>query len=148
MNRTVLAVVALAVAFSAGAVVLFRTPEAPTTLDDCRFALGETNRTNCVTRVAIHMFRADPAAAIAFTEAQLPNALDRDFVYLQVTFTIDATTPKYCMKIVDKVFHAQCIDRTKRPHLGTGGEGAGGPPRMPIGGHVPAGGAPPTGAIP
>lgn len=149
MNRTVLAVVAVVLILGA-ALVLLRPPASPVTLADCRFALGETNRTNCVTSVAVHMFGTDPDAAITFTETQLPNALDRDFVYLQVTLTIDAKTPKYCMKIVDKMFQQQCLERVKRPHLdddhtlgpqSAGPQGAGplpgGPPRVRSGSPPP-----------
>lgn len=150
MNRLVLAVIAFALGVAAIGVAL-RPPESPVALADCRFAFGETTRTNCVTDVAISMFRAQPEAAIAFTEANLPNALDRDFVYLQVTLTIDAKTPKYCMKIADKIFRQQCTDRVQRPHLdGERGNGPRtlGPPPV-LGGAFPKPGeAAPSGPIP
>lgn len=144
MNRNALVAVALLAVAAGAAAYALRPPEVPTSLADCRFALGETQRTNCLTRLAIQLFRTDPDEAITFTDTHLPTQLDRDFVYLQVTMTIDAKTAKYCLKIQDKSFQKACMERVKRPHLdGDRRDGGAAEPRK--GPNMPApGGVPPN----
>lgn len=155
MNRTVVIAGGLTLTLlGAGVTVLFLPPSEPKHLDDCAMVLGQANKVNCITAVAIEQFRTDPSAGIALTEAHLPEQLNRDFVYLQVTTTIDAKSTVYCQRIVDTTFQKACFERVKRPHL----DGQGSAPRpagpskeggpQPRGPMNPQEHAPPSGAIP
>lgn len=92
-------------------------PENPTSADECSWVLGDGAQKDCMAQVAINTFRASPSEGIAFTESEIEDALQRDFVYLQVTMQVDASTNKYCDRINDPVFKERCTTRVQRPHL-------------------------------
>ncbi len=92
-------------------------PENPQAASDCGWVLGSGAKKDCMAQVAINTFRTDPIKGIAFTEEEITDTLQRDFVYLQVTMQVDASTNKYCDRIVDAVFKERCTTRVQRPHL-------------------------------
>jgi hypothetical protein len=85
--------------------------------------LGAGAKKDCIAQVAIESFRTDPAKGIAFTEEHVEEGLQRDFVYLQVTMQIGASTNKYCDRIADPVFKERCTTRVQRPHLNRAEQG-------------------------
>ena len=92
-------------------------PDDPHDASECAWVLGSGAKKDCMAQVAINTFRSDPIKGIAFTEEQIADVLQRDFVYLQVTMQVDASTNKYCDRIVDPVFKERCTTRVQRPHL-------------------------------
>jgi hypothetical protein len=43
--------------------------------------------------------------------------VSRDFVWLQVTNKVSPESPRYCARISDPNFKAECMQTTQRPHL-------------------------------
>ena len=117
--------------------VTLRAPEKPTSAGDCAWVLAPGPKKDCMAEVAIAMFRTDPKGAQAFVEAQIPETLQRDFIYDQVTWTVDGSSMRWCDLIKDSFYRDHCKVRVGRPHLN--GPPAGGRPGAPGSGSPPPG---------
>jgi len=126
-------------------------PDAPTQPGDCRFAFGSDHK-DCMLVVAVAQLQADGKAGMAFVEAEVPDSVQRDFIYLQwVKVSTDPASDSACKKVVDAEIRRQCEELARRPHLkrpddagAGGGPGAGGPGPRPGGGPGPGSGAGPA----
>ena len=67
--------------------------------------------------VALATFRTDAAAGVAFTESQVADEVQRDFIFLQAVNEIPSADPRLCEKIVSDTFRAACEVAARRPHL-------------------------------
>ncbi len=115
------------------------TPDDPKTAADCAMVLDPGPRADCLVKVAIATFTADPKLGEAFLEAEIRDPLQRDLVYMHVGGDVYYNDPAYCLKIKDTSLKAMCDTRRNRPHLQkTEGQG-----RVPPPGAPPPPGSPP-----
>ena len=104
-------------------------PDSPTRAEDCAWLLDGNSTKTCMTKVALATFKTDPVAGVAFTETQIPEQLERDFIYLQVVQEMPAADPELCKKISSATFKENCVTAASRPHLQTApGDGPRGAP--------------------
>lgn len=113
-------------------------PDDPKTAADCALVLDPGPKQDCLVKVALVLFKADPKAGEAFLDAELPDPLQRDMAYYKVGADVYPNEPAWCAKIKDPSLKETCKARQLRPHLQLH-EGDGKPPP----GAPPPRGAPP-----
>lgn len=121
-------------------------PAAPTTPEGCAALSAPADRDECFLTVLPAVFKADPAHAIALTDAQVSDPATRDFIYLTVTRDIDPNSEKYCDRIVDRNLKERCRVLVSRPHLHRDLMNGKPPPMAPLGARGGAPGPRPDGA--
>lgn len=115
-------------------------PEDPKTAADCAMVLDPGPKQDCLVKVAMAMFKADPKSGEAFLDAELSDPLQRDMAYMRVGADVYPNEAAWCAKIKDDTFKETCKARQLRPHLQEH-EGQG---RVPPPGAQPPPGAPPA----
>ncbi len=100
-------------------------PDDPKTAADCALVLDPGPKQDCLVKVSLVLFKADPKAGEAFLDAELPDPLQRDMAYYKVGADVYPNEPAWCAKIKDPSLKETCKARQLRPHLI---EHAGAPP--------------------
>lgn len=102
-------------------------PDDPKTAADCAMVLDPGPKQDCLVKVALALFKANPKAGESFLDAELSDPLQRDMVYMRVGADVYPNEPAWCAKIKDLSLKESCKARQLRPHLQLH-EGDGKPP--------------------